>query len=162
MFKIQLEKPMSSENYLPPDDPLGELSPFEKGLRLFCYERNHVVVIEMCGKEMHVYLFPEMSLLIQRLPEKISDLSRGNPVVLEFSESCMDIKFAPANEKLIGTLQSFGDAPNVESCELQATDIIDSLTRFVQDIIQSAVEGGYITEDDAKEFLGEIRASDHR
>jgi len=162
MFNIQLEQPCSSDNYLPPDDPLGELSHFEIGLRRFCYERNHRVIIDTCDRRIELCLHPDLSLLIQRLPEKILNLSRGNEVILELSESWMDIKFSPANGKLIGTLQSFGDAPNVESCELHASEVIDSLKRFVQDVIQSAVAGDYVTEDDAMKFLREINGSGER
>jgi hypothetical protein len=162
MFNIQLEQSCSSDNYLPPDDPLGELSHFEMGLRRFCYERNHRVIIDACDRKIEVCLHPDLSLLIQRLPEKISDLSRGNEVILELSESWMDIKFSPANGKLVGSLQTFGEAPDVKTCELNSAEVITALTRFVQDVIQSAVAGGYVTEDDARKFLREINGSDER
>lgn len=36
------------ENYAdPPEDPLGELSHFEMGWRLFCFERDRKVLLEI-------------------------------------------------------------------------------------------------------------------
>ncbi|HBL11394.1 MAG TPA: hypothetical protein DD379_08305 [Cyanobacteria bacterium UBA11162] len=48
------------ENYaLPPDDPLGELSDFELGLRRFCYECDRRVVVEIGEIQFTVFFDPD-------------------------------------------------------------------------------------------------------
>ncbi len=43
-FKIRLAERNLEVFVDPPDDPLGELSDFELGLRKFCYEYDHKVI----------------------------------------------------------------------------------------------------------------------
>lgn len=46
-FDIRLENPFFENHSAPPEDPLGELSDFEMGLRRFCFECNQQVSIKI-------------------------------------------------------------------------------------------------------------------
>ena len=107
---IRLEEPLSSEDYLPPDDPLGELTSFELGVRRFCYDQNLSISIDIGNQSKKVFLFPDICLLIERLPQKIAALSHGQPIELEFPESWFSIELSPTDESVIGTLSEYGRA----------------------------------------------------
>ncbi|MGL4501423.1 MAG: hypothetical protein ACRCU2_20300, partial [Planktothrix sp.] len=54
------------ENYaLPPEDPLGELSDFELGLRRFCYEWDHRVIVEIGEIQFTVFFDPDICMLLE-------------------------------------------------------------------------------------------------
>src|SRR5262245_21758949 len=152
-FNLRLEQPWSSEHFLPPEDPLGELTQFEMGLRRFCFERNQRVALDLGAESKHVFLFPDICLLIDRLPEKISSLRRGNKIELEFPESFMIIEIAPESGKAICVLRKFGNTPESKSLEFELDNVITALDWFVHLVIQLAIDSGYITKEDAEDFL---------
>ena len=76
-FKIQLEKPWAWEGLILPEDALGELSDFERGLRRLCFECNHRVLIEIGDEKFDVFLDPDIILVLDNLPKQIIALSRG-------------------------------------------------------------------------------------
>lgn len=151
---IRLEEPLSSEDYLPPDDPLGELTSFELGIRRFCYDQNHRISIGIGNESKEVFLFPDICLLIERLPPKIAALSHGQPIELEFPESWFSIELEPTSERLIGTLSEYGRAVTSKRVELNLAQLLHTLNCFSSKIVQLAVDKKYITQEEADEFLG--------
>ncbi|NJM61714.1 MAG: hypothetical protein HC849_18375 [Oscillatoriales cyanobacterium RU_3_3] len=87
-FRIYLEEPNGEKYVDPPDDSLGELSHFELGLKLFCFECDRPVSIEIGEEKLKVFLDPDICMLLEdELPQKLSDLSQDKPIQIEFVES---------------------------------------------------------------------------
>jgi hypothetical protein len=59
-FNYQFEIKLKERNLVnlapPPEDPLGELSDFELGIRRFCYEYDHKVLVRLGNEEYLVFL----------------------------------------------------------------------------------------------------------
>ena len=60
----------------PPEDPLGELSYFEMGIRRFCFERKHKVSIQIGNERIFVFLDPDICMILDRLPQQVSELAQ--------------------------------------------------------------------------------------
>jgi hypothetical protein len=153
-MNLCLEEPLSSEDYLPPDDPLGELTSFELGIRRFCYYQNRVISIDIGYEGKEVFLFPDICLLIERLPQQIAALSYAQPIELEFPESWFSIELEPTNQSVICTLSEYGRAVTSKQFELNFAQLLGTLSCFTSQIVQLAVDGEYITGEEADQFLG--------
>jgi hypothetical protein len=154
---IRLEEPVSSSDYLPPDDPLGELTSFELGIRRFCYSQNYAISIDIGGKSKEVFLFPDICLLIERLPQQITALSHGQPIDLEFPESWFSIELEPTNQSVICTVSEYGFAVTSKQFKLNFAAVLGTLSCFASQIVQLAVDGEYISQQEADQFLGKKR-----
>ena len=79
-FTIQLEQPNCEKYADPPEDSLGELSHFELGLKLFCFECDRPVSIEIGAQKVKVFLDPDICMLLEdELPKKLVSYPKGNP-----------------------------------------------------------------------------------
>ena len=154
-FNIQFDKPWTAGGFTPPEDPLGELSDFEMGLRRFCFQHNHYISIEIVDETEYVLLFPDICLILDELPMKISELSRGKTIQLPFPESAMDIEFVPIGNKIICTLHQFGYEMKRKHFQLDRTQVLGVLRQFLGKLVQLAVDGEYISLEQAGEFLAE-------
>jgi hypothetical protein len=169
-FTIHLEEPNGEKFAGAPDDSLGELSHFELGLKLFCFECDRPVSIEIGEEKVKVFFDPDICMLLEdELPQKLSELSQGKPIKIEFVESvCITLELHPlANDKISCNLKKFGYLyPNQftlksqnKHFELNKTQVITELKEFVEQLMEMAVNGGYITPEEKQEFLmplGEI------
>jgi hypothetical protein len=110
-FTIHLEEPNCEKYADPPDDSLGELSHFELGLKLFCFECDSLVSIEIGQEKVKVFLDPDICMVLEdELPQKLSELSQGKSIKIEFVESvCLTLKLQPlANNRISCNFQKFG------------------------------------------------------
>ena len=155
-FKIQLEKPWVWEGLTPPKDTLGELSDFERRLRRLCFECNHRVLIEIGDEKFDVFLDPDIILILEDLPQKISELSLGKKIQIEFPESCREIAFMPAGGEIHCTLSQFGQMVQREHFLLERTQVLEVLGCFLDEVVCLALDGGYITPEQGHQFLAEI------
>lgn len=62
-FTIHLEEPNSEKYADPPDDSLGELSHFELGLKLFCFECDRLVSIAIGQEKVKIFLDPDICMI---------------------------------------------------------------------------------------------------
>lgn len=162
-FHICLEE-NCLENYAnPPEDLLGELSHFEMGLRSFCFECNRKVSIEIGEERIIVFLDPDICMILRDgLPEQVSELSQGKKIEIEFVESCcLIIELVPFVNEITCTLKEFGYSSTKhftldykkKHFELDKTQVLEVLRRFLDEVMQLAVDGGYITQEEKDEFL---------
>lgn len=167
-FTIQLEKPNCEQYADAPDDSLGELSHFELGLKLFCFECDRPVSIEIGEEKLKVFLDPDICMLLEdELPKKISELSQGKPIKIDFVESvCLTLELQPlTNDKISCNFKEFGYlSPNQftlksrnQHFELNKTQLIAELKGFVEQLMEMALNGGYITPEEKQEFLSPLR-----
>jgi hypothetical protein len=167
-FKIHLEEPNCEKYADPPDDSLGELSHFELGLKLFCFECDRPVSIEIGAEKIKVFFDPDICMILEdNLPQKLSDLSQGKPIQIEFVESvCITLELQPlANDKISCNLKRFGylspkqftlKSQN-QHFQLNKNQVITELKEFVEQLIEMALNGGYITPEEKQQFLIPLR-----
>ena len=154
-FKIRLGE-RNLENFAdPPDDPLGELSDFELGLRMFCYEYDHKVIVEIGETKFNVFLEPDICMLLEdRFPEQVGELEQGKMIRLEFAESCcLIIKFVPIGKEIKCYLREFGYSNDERLVMLNKQQVLDELRRFLTELMAIAVNFGYISLEDENEFI---------
>jgi hypothetical protein len=167
-FTIHLEEPNGEKYADAPDDTLGELSHFELGLKLFCFECDRLVSIEIGEEKLNVFLDPDICMLLEdELPKKLSELSQGKPINIEFVESvCITLELQPlAKDRISCNLKKFGYlSPNQftlksrnQHFELNKTQVITELKEFVEQLMEMALNGGYITLEEKQEFLMPLR-----
>jgi hypothetical protein len=155
LFKIRLAEG-NLENFVdPPDDPLGELSDFELGLRMFCYEYDHKVIVEIGETKFNVFLEPDICMLLEdRFCENIAKLEQGKTILLEFAESCcLIIKFVPIGKEIKCYLREFGYSNNERLVMLNKQQVLEELRRFLTELMELAVNLGYISLEDKDEFI---------
>jgi hypothetical protein len=150
------------ENYAhPPEDPLGELTHFEMAIRRFCFECDHRVSIEIGDEKIQVFLDPDICMILDDdLPEQIRKLSQGKPIEIDFAESCtLTIKLVPKNNLISCTLSKFGTSGWEKVFECDRTQVLNALRGFLQEVMQLAVDRGYITLEEKEEFIRPAFAS---
>jgi hypothetical protein len=142
------------ENWFsPPEDPLGELSHLEMGLRRFCFERNRKIFIEFGNIRKEIFLDPDIILILNELPVKYYQLLKGKKIELSFPESKIVIYLEPIDIWIIDcTWQEFGTAHIQKHFILQKSQVLAVIQSFLDKIINEAVDKGYIKEADEKEF----------
>lgn len=154
-FKIRLSERNLEVFVDPPDDPLGELSDFELGLRKFCYEYDHKVIVEIGETKFNVFLEPDICMLLEdRFPEQIGELEQDKIIRLEFAESCwLIIKFVPVGKEIKCYLREFGYSTEERLVMLNKQQVLDELKRFLTDLMELAVNHGYISLEDKNKFI---------
>ncbi|NJK69132.1 MAG: hypothetical protein HC941_23760 [Microcoleus sp. SU_5_3] len=163
-FIIHLEEPNCEKYAEPPDDSLGELSHFELGLKLFCFECDRLVSIQIGEEKVKVFLDPDICTLLEdEFPQKLSELSQGKSIKIEFVESvCLTLELQPlANDRISCNFKEFGYlTPNEftlksrnQQFQLNKRQVITELKEFVEQLMQMAINGGYITPEEKQEFL---------
>ncbi len=154
-FEIQL-KERNLENFAPPpDDPLGELSAFELGIRKFCYEYDCQVLVRVANEEYFVFLDPDICMILEdNLPELIAQLETGNAIELEFAESCwLIIKFVPIGDEIKCYLREFGYSTEEKLVILNKQQVLEELKRFLTELMELAMIQSYISLEDKNEFI---------
>ncbi|MGK7900045.1 MAG: hypothetical protein AB4352_01275 [Hormoscilla sp.] len=154
-FQIQLGEVCLENSALPPSDPLGELSDFELGLRRFCYEQDRPVAIAIGPSTTRVFLDPDICMMLEdNFPEQIALLAEGKNMQIEFAESCWQIlKFMPRGEKISCQIGEFGYSWQSKTVELDKDKVLGVLRGFLNDVMQMAVNKGYITQSDKEAFI---------
>ena len=135
------------ENYaIPPDDPLGELSCFELGLRRFFYECDRQVIVEIGDIHFAVSFDPDSCMLLEdRFPEQIGELEQGKSIRIDFAESyLLTIILTPIGERVNCHLNKLGYQQN-EDYELDKEQVLSELRRFLVEVMHLAINGDYVT-----------------
>ncbi|MFB2935188.1 hypothetical protein ACE1B6_07905 [Aerosakkonemataceae cyanobacterium BLCC-F154] len=155
-FNLKIEEPWIWEGLKPPDDPLNELSDLEIGLRLFCFEWNHRISLEVGDAKKDIFLDPDIVLVIEELPNKIAQLSKGKKVNIDFPESYLILELVPLENTIDCHIRNFGYSTEQKSFPLNKSQVLEVLTNFVTELINKAVAGGYIKATEGEEFLQPI------
>lgn len=144
------------KNYaLPPDDPLGELSDFELGLRRFCYECDREVMVEIGDIQFAVFFDPDICMLLEdRFSEQIGELEQGKSIRIDFAESYLiTVILTPIGEVVNCQLRKFGYEHNYDNYELNKEQVLGELRRFLLEVMQLAIDGDYVTLEDKEKFI---------
>ncbi len=163
-FRIRLGEPLLEKFADPPEDILGELSHFERGMRRFCYESDRPIFIEIGKEQIQVFLDPDISMLLEEdLPTQITQLSQGETIRLEFVESCcLTIELVPLGNKINCNLGYFGYSNNNKNFSLDGSykqfqldrqQVLETLTDFCIKIADMATETGYISRQERDDFI---------
>lgn len=138
-----------------PEDPLNELSPFEWGIRQFCYNCNCPVSLEIGEERLQVFLDPDICMLLEdNLPQKIANLEKGQRITLVFCESeTVIINLAAKDATIDCSLSYFGYSVGEKQFSLDRDWVVMTLKLFLYQIIANARDSGYITTEDTLVFL---------
>lgn len=149
-----------TERYDPaPEDPLGELTPVEMGLYRFCFDHDCRVAVKVGAAERTVFLYFDISIVLDDLPGVISKVAAGEKTVLPFPESSFDLKFTPSPEGITCTLSEFGSTIRQTSTEVSQEQVFQELKRFYTGIIEQAIALGYIPTAEGQALLSELPQS---
>jgi hypothetical protein len=157
-LKIRLAE-RNLENFAdPPDDPLGELSDWELGLRRFCYQYDHKVTVEVGETRFNVFLDPDICILLKDIsPEQIGDLEQGKIIRLDFAEIYhITIIFTPVEDKVNCLLREFSYSHEAYNYLLNKQQVLDELKLFLTELMELAVNMGYISLEDKEEFIKQV------
>lgn len=154
-FEIKLIERNLENLAPPPDDPLGELSAFELGIRRFCYEYDSKVLVRIFQEEYFVFLDPDICMILEdNLPQLIGDLAIGKAIELDFVEGCwLIIKFVPVGNEIKCYLREVGYSTEERLVMLNKQQVVDELRRFLTELMEMAVNLGYISLEDKEEFI---------
>ena len=141
----------------PPQDELHEFTPVEWGRRMFCYEQNRTVQAELCGARFTFAFDPDLSSLLDYLPEQIQQLAQGEPLWTPFPERGWEIKFYPDDAETRCVVREYGYRNSETECTLPTAEVIATLSGFVVELAQRMVAGGYLTQAQADEYLAPLR-----
>jgi hypothetical protein len=154
LINIRIDGPETSEHFSPPDDPLGELAPYQMQFRRFCYEQNRTVRIGVGPESREISLFPDVCLLMEWLPEKLAALKGGHPATLDFPERQMAIQFVPRGTDVVVTIEKFGTRPASNVCTVDLETASQALDGFITEVMRLARETGYLTTVQIRELVG--------
>ena len=154
-FEIKLKERNLENIAPPPDDPLGELSDFELGIRKFCYEYDRQVSVRVSHEEYLVFLDPDICMIIEDdLPKLIAEIEKGQAIELEFAESCwLIIKLVPHGNGIKCYLREFGYSTDEKLVFLNKQQVLDELRGFLIELMDMAVNLGYIKLEDKNDFI---------
>jgi len=146
-----------TERYDPaPEDPLGELTAVEMGLQRFCFDHDCRVTVEVGAAARTVFLYFDISIILDDFPGVISQVAASQKAVLPFPESSFDLKFVPSSEGLTCTLSEFGSAVRQTTIEVSQGQAFEELRRFYMGIIEQAVALGYVEALEGQRLLAEL------
>lgn len=152
-FELLLEEPWTWEYLEPPEDPLGELSELENNLRRFCFECNHKVALKIGDDREELFLDPDLILILNELPEQMLRLSLGKKIEIYFPESWIILKFVPDGDRISCTFKEFGNSCIIKEYQLDTTQVLEMFEGFLDELMQMAIAGGYITFEEKYQFF---------
>ena len=93
------------------------------------------------------------------LPKEIAKLSQGKPIEIDFGESWFTIMLLPIDNKINCTWIKFGTSCWEKHFECDRAQVLDALRGFLTEVMQLAVDKGYITLEEKEEFIRPAFAS---
>jgi hypothetical protein len=130
------------------------------GWRRFCFEFDHKVLIEIGDEKIEVFLDLDISMMIENnFPQEIAKLSQGQKISIDFPESWFMIRLLPRDDRISCTLRKFGASCWEKHFEFDRTHVLDVLRGFLEEVMQLAVDKGYITLEEKEEFIRPAFAS---
>ena len=151
-FSIEISGPYTTDSYLAPEDPLGELAEAELNFRRFCFNHNQVVTVRVCDKQQILLLFPDVALAFPELRDAPRELQRNVAVELHFPESACRLAFRPGEGGVECRLEEFGARSDSAACLASLADTAEALSRFADDVLARAVDAGYLTAEQVEQL----------
>lgn len=142
-----------------PEDSLGELTPVEMGLWRFCFDHDCRVAVEVGAVETTVFLYFDISGVLDYFPDVLSKVADGEETVLSVPESGFDLKFVPSAGGITCTLSEFGQAVRQTSIEVNREQVFRELKDFYTGIIEQAIALEYIPIVEGQTILTELPQS---
>ena len=157
-FDIQIGKPVDENinkqiDAEPPNDPLNEFDEFEMGLKLFCYEQNHYVILELGNQRINDLVFHRsvISPLGSGIEKVIAKLESGRKGSVTFGETVYGrskwLELTPKKDKIICELDDSVYTLKYSKC-------IQKLKTFFIEVLKMAIAQGYIDLKEAEKEFG--------
>jgi len=149
-----------AERYDPaPEDPLGELTATEFGLRRFCYDLNCHIAIEVEAHRESVPLYPDISMLLDDFPRVIAKVATGEEATLAFPENWFTLEFTPSPAGITCAVLKFRYEGPAISAGTSRKQVLHELVQFYRGIIEQAVALGYVEAPEGQQLLAEVPAA---
>jgi hypothetical protein len=98
-------------------------------------------------------------MIENNFPQEIAKLSQGKPIEIDFGESWFTIMLLAIDNKINCTWIKFGTSCLEKQFECDRTHVLDALRGFLQEVMQLAVDKGYIALEEKEEFIRPAFAS---
>ena len=95
-----------------------------------------------------------MLALLNRFPQLVGELEQGKSIRIDFAESYhITAILTPIGERIKCQLRKFGNQDIQQDYELDKEQVIGELRRFLIEVMQLAVDNGYVTLEDKERFI---------
>ena len=147
-FNLKIGKPVKADSRYIPEDPLNEFNEFEMGLKWYCYENNHYIILEIGDLKIDdIQLFPHvLSDLEAGLLKYSQEFQQGQKLYFNFSED-KSLLATRDKDKIICRLYS-------KTYEVKYSEFVRKFNGFFDSVLNTAIEKGYIKAEDAKKEIG--------
>ena len=135
----------------PPEDDPDDIDMY---LWRFCYEKNRRIFVQVDADELSAELDPDIRIMLLNLPRMVRDLENGEKDWLSFSEIGTSVSFLPDGDTLWCGVERGGEGSKRPPVACKRDQVINELWRFLERLTQEAIDGGYLSVVQAKEFLG--------
>jgi hypothetical protein len=153
-FKMELGELINDPFYLPPEDPLNEFSDFEMGLKRFCFENNCCISLKIDDELIQdLDLYHDVLDFVENgLIKDLSNLSVGKSVLIGLTDT-LSLTLTPMEDRVDCKFERIG-RPEEKYYVLNLSQVLKTLSRLVDEILNMAIAKGYITAADAQTELG--------
>ncbi len=137
-------------------DPLGELSPFERGVHQFAHDHDRHIRFRVGNDSTVVEAFRDVIPIFFDLSGGVVDLAAGNSFSLELPELGQSIGFSVAADGTVRCeLRGFNTGAAKEYF-LAKENTIGAFVGFMSEFLRQAVSAGCVLESDAATFLAPL------
>lgn len=147
-FNIWAGEPIKADSRYIPEDPLNEFNEFEMGLKWYCCEHNHYIILEVGDLKVdNIQLFPHvLSALEAGLLKYSKECKQGQKLYFDFSE---DKSLLATRDKDAMICQLYG-----KTYQVKYSEFIKKFNSFFDGVLIAAIQKNYINADDAKKEIG--------
>lgn len=147
-FDIRIGKPVKVQTDPSPDDPLDEFTEVEMGLKWFCRDYNHYIVIEIAELKIDdLDLYPDvLSILEDGLVKYVAEPTIKKDRYNYIRED-VTLILTHKNDKMVCQLRD-------QTYKVKYSNCIKKLRSFVDGIFNTAIKKGYFKAEDANQVFG--------
>jgi hypothetical protein len=109
--------------------------------------------MEIGEDKRYIFLDPDIIMILDELPEKIAKLSLDQKISIDFPESFILVDLMPVASKISGTFRKFGTTCEQKHFELEKLQVLAALKSFLDEVMELAMDKGYIRPEEKNEFL---------
>jgi hypothetical protein len=118
-----------------------------------CYEENRGVLLQVGSEDLEAELELDFSATWEYLPGTVARLAKGEDEVLYFSERGYNVNLAPVGDEVQCTVLRWGYKQSRRSFLCDRAEVIGELRRFLDEIADLAVAGGYLSPAQREELM---------
>jgi hypothetical protein len=154
LFRIDLKEHCKSTSDPPGEPPEDDPGDVDMYLWRYCYDHNRRVVVQVGSMTLETKLDPDIRMMLLGLPQTIREIEAGEPDVVYFNEAGSEVAFTPEGDRMLCRVHLWGATADEPQFACDRAQVIGELWQFVEGLARQGVDQGYLTEQQAYEFLG--------